>query len=108
MYRPFDIRTIGFRMNLIGIVLSVAIGVFWSVVPMFGWSYYSLEGALTSCSVEWEDRSFNVVSYNVAIFTGVYFIPLTVIIITGILLVFKVIICLAINKKINLSLLPIK
>ena len=90
VYKPFEMRTIGFKMNLIGIVLSVAIGLFWSVVPMFGWSYYSLEGALTSCSVEWEDRSFNVVSYNVAIFTGVYFIPFLVIIITGILLILKV------------------
>ena len=91
VYRPFEMRTIGYKMNIIGIVLSVALGLFWSVVPMFGWSYYSLEGALTSCSVEWEDRSFNVVSYNVSIFIGTYFIPLIVIIITGVLVILKVI-----------------
>ena len=90
VYRPFEMRTIGIKMNLFGILLSVTIGLFWAVVPMFGWSYYSLEGSLTSCSVEWEDRSFNVVSYNVAMFAVVFCLPLTVIIITGALLVLKV------------------
>ncbi len=55
-------------------------GLFCAAAPLFGWSYYSLEGALTSCSVEWADRSFNVVSYNVFIFFITFFIPLLVII----------------------------
>ena len=77
-------------MKFIGVVGSITIGLFWAIVPMFGWSYYSLEGAFTSCGVEWEDRSFNVVTYNIAIFAGVYFIPLVVLLFTGILLILKV------------------
>ena len=78
-------------MNIIGIVISIAISLFWCIAPMLGWSYYSLEGALTTCSVEWEDRSFNVVSYNIAMFALVYFIPLGAIILTGILLIIRVV-----------------
>ena len=50
---------------------------------MVGWSYYSMEGALTSCSVDWADRSLNVVSYNIFIFIISYFIPVTIIIYTN-------------------------
>ena len=45
-----------------------------------GWSYYSQEGSRTTCSVEWEDPSFNVQSYNVTILVTVYVIPLTLIV----------------------------
>ena len=58
---------------------------------MFGWSYYSLEGALTTCSVEWEDRSFNVVSYNIAMFALVYLFPLKVMLFTTVYLIIRVI-----------------
>ena len=66
---------------------------------MFGWSYYSLEGALTTCSVEWEDRSFNVVSYNVAMFAGVYFVPLQVMIFSTVYLIIRVIL----NKYLKIT-----
>lgn len=63
-----------------GIILAcILFGLLWAVLPMFGWSYYALEGALTSCSVIWNDKSFNVVSYNITIFIFVYFLPLVVI-----------------------------
>ena len=91
-----------FKLNIICIIISVGIGLFWSVVPMFGWSYYSLESSLTTCSVEWEDRSLNVVSYNVSIFAVVYLIPLIVIIITGIFLILKVFYSLILNLGVSI------
>lgn len=53
-------------------------------MPVFGWSYYSLEGALTSCSIEWHERSFNVISYNMTIFVATFIMPFGVIAITNI------------------------
>lgn len=41
---------------------------------------YTLEGVRTSCSVRWQDRSFNVVSYNILMFIFAYIIPLAVMI----------------------------
>ena len=52
----------------------------WATFPLFGWSYYSLEGTLTSCSVEWADRDWNVWSYNVTICIFGFIIPLAIII----------------------------
>jgi hypothetical protein len=68
----------------IKVVLACSMGaLFWSILPIFGWSYYSLEGTLTSCSVEWFDRSMNVASYNIAMFIFVYIIPLTLIVVSS-------------------------
>lgn len=61
------------------VLLCSVLGLLWAVLPMMGWSYYDLEGALVSCSVKWNDRSFNVVSYNVTIFVTTYFLPLAII-----------------------------
>lgn len=61
------------------IFISIAIGIFWSVMPFFGWSYYSQESSLISCCVEWNSDSFNVVSYNISMFVFVFFLPITVI-----------------------------
>ncbi|RNA14436.1 visual pigment-like receptor peropsin [Brachionus plicatilis] len=49
------------------IFACVALGLWWSVLPFFGWSYYSFEGVGTSCSVEWNEKSLNVMSYNLTI-----------------------------------------
>jgi hypothetical protein len=65
---------------LIIILLCMILSLAWATFPLFGWSYYSLEGSLTSCSVEWADRSWNVMSYNITIWLFGYIIPLSVII----------------------------
>ncbi|CAF1051697.1 unnamed protein product [Brachionus calyciflorus] len=68
---------------LFSILICVILGFIWAFLPLVGWSHYSLEGALTSCSVEWNERNFNVLSYNVTIFITVFFIPILIIIITN-------------------------
>jgi hypothetical protein len=40
--------------------------------PLVGWSYFSPEGALVTCSIEWAERSFSVISYNVFIFISTW------------------------------------
>ena len=41
---------------------------------------YTLEGVRTSCSICWQDRSANVISYNVMMFVFAYVVPLLVMI----------------------------
>ena len=62
------------------VLVCVLLSLTWSTAPFFGWSYYSLEGGLTSCSVEWADRSWNVLSYNITIWIFGFLIPLAVIV----------------------------
>ena len=65
------------------ILISFIIGIFWALAPIFGWSEYSLEGALISCSVEWNKRTTSVMSYNISIAIFVYLFPLMSIIMTN-------------------------
>jgi hypothetical protein len=62
------------------IAISLLIALFWSIVPLFGWSSYTLEGALISCAITWQDKSPNVVTYNVFIFIFVFFLPICIMI----------------------------
>lgn len=74
----------------IGMILCTLMGLFWSIAPLIGWSYYSPEGLGISCSVEWQDRSSNVISYNITMFIFVYFLPLLLIAITNLKIAFIV------------------
>ena len=80
------------------IAVCIIIGLFWATLPLFGWSFYSLEGAQISCSVEWNEKSFNVVSYNISIFGLVFLVPFAFILANSYALIFLVII-----NKVNLK-----
>lgn len=87
IYKPMSIRNVNTRTNLLVILGCCLNGLMWAIFPLLGWSYYSLEGANTSCAVEWKERSLNVTSYNIAIFILVFSIPLLSILITNIKLI---------------------
>ncbi|CAF3357302.1 unnamed protein product, partial [Rotaria sp. Silwood2] len=65
----------------ISILCVYLLALFWSLLPIIGWSNYDYEGVGASCSVKWEERSLNVTSYNITIFIFVYLIPVIIIII---------------------------
>ena len=50
------IKKITYSNSLAVMLLCLGFGIFWAIVPLYGWSYYSLEAGLTSCSVEWADQ----------------------------------------------------
>lgn len=100
IYNPYAIRKVSAKKTLIAILICFLLSIFWAVCPLFGWSRkltsikhinlfnflfheykgYSLEGGLTSCSVEWAERSLNVQSYNITIWIFAYIVPLIIII----------------------------
>ena len=61
------------------ITTCAILSLIWTTFPLVGWSYYSLEGIKISCSVEWQDHSLNVFSYNMTMFAFVFFIPAIII-----------------------------
>ena len=69
------------------IITCILLGLFWASLPLFGWSYYSPEGLGTSCSVEWNEKSFNVLSYNITILITVFLIPLILLIYINVLII---------------------
>lgn len=72
------------------IFVCVLVSLFWSLLPYFGWSYYSFEGLNISCCVEWQDKSFNTLSYNVTILICVFVIPLFCIVFANISFIYLV------------------
>ena len=68
---------------MVTILVCLMLGLLWPVLPLFGWSHYTLESGLTSCTVEWAERSLNVVSYNVTIWLAGFIAPLTIILYTN-------------------------
>lgn len=64
------------------IAISIFLGLFWSILPLIGWSRYTTEG-IPHCSIEFSDRSFNVVSYNVTVFIFLFLLPFGIIFITS-------------------------
>ncbi|RNA35867.1 melanopsin [Brachionus plicatilis] len=84
---PFKQRHFTFRVT-IGIIAGCCLLSFvYCALPLFGWSHYSLELSLVTCSVEWHEKSFNVVSYNFFMFSFVYLIPLIILVYTNIKLI---------------------
>lgn len=90
IHNPLRLKKLSKNIVLIIIIACFLMGIIWAALPNFGWSYYSLEGALTSCSVQWFERSFNVISFNITMFVFVFFIPLIVILFTNIKLILMV------------------
>ena len=87
IHRPMGFSRLKLKTSLYIIGFCALFSLFWCVVPLFGWSRYSLEGAKTTCAVEWEERSFSVISYNVAIFIFVFFVPVCILFFTNIRLI---------------------
>jgi len=90
IYNPFNSKFQSFKVNLIIILICILNGFVWSIFPVIGWSYYTLEGSLTSCGIEWKKQSFNLNSFKLAIFTFVYLLPLVIIVFSGIKLIITV------------------
>ncbi|RNA28801.1 melanopsin [Brachionus plicatilis] len=89
IYNSFKTK-IDVHQVVFSVLLCFILGFIWAILPIFGWSHYSLEGAYTSCSVEWNEKSFNVVSYNITIFITVFIIPIAVISFTNLKLIFMI------------------
>ena len=83
VYKPINLSILRFKYKLLTIFVCLMLGLLWAVLPLFGWSHYTLESGLTSCTVEWSERTLNVVSYNVTIWLAGFIAPLIIILYTN-------------------------
>ncbi|XP_022792205.1 melanopsin-like [Stylophora pistillata] len=61
--------------------ISVALwlySLFWSVMPLCGWSGYAQEGIGTSCAVKWRSRDKLDLSYNICLIFACFLLPVSV------------------------------
>ena len=81
--KPKNKKKIKLRFIVKSVLISIMISLFWSTAPIFGWSHYSLEDSFVSCSVEFNEKSLNVISYNISMFIFVFLVPFGIIIYTN-------------------------
>ena len=97
---PSNMKKINKKTVYTAIIVSLILSLFWSIMPLIGWSKYTLEDALTACSIEWKKRNLNVISYNISIFIFVFLLPFTFIFVTN----FKSYLIVSYKFKLNESL----
>ncbi len=88
--KPLNIKKITKKATLIVIGICCASGLIWSLLPLFGWSSYVLEGSLTSCGPDFHSKTFNNLSFNITLFLTVFVIPFCIIAVTSFKLYIKV------------------
>ena len=81
--KPLNMKKITNQKVTIAIMVSVIFSLFWTLMPLLGWSRYTLEDGLTGCSIEWKPTNLNVISYNVSMFIFVFFLPFSLIFTTN-------------------------
>ena len=80
---PVKVKVLNKNKIIIAVLASIGLGLFWSMAPLLGWSKYALEDSKTCCSVEWKERSLNVMSYNILVFIFVFAIPFSLILVSN-------------------------
>jgi len=63
---------------LLTVVFCFVMGLFWGIAPLIGWGSYDLEGINISCAPNWRSRLSWDVSYTIAMYIIVLFIPLII------------------------------
>ena len=81
--KPLNMKKITNQKVTIAIMVSVIFSLFWTLMPLLGWSRYTLEDGLTGCSIEWKPTDINVISYNISMFIFVFFLPFSLIFTTN-------------------------
>ncbi|CAF2536952.1 unnamed protein product [Rotaria sp. Silwood2] len=81
--KPFNAKSVSVAKCIIIACVAVIIAFIWTMLPLIGWNEYTLEGALTSCCVNWYDRRPLYVSFNFFLFIVVYCIPLIILVVTN-------------------------
>jgi c-opsin len=80
---PLNMKKITNKKVTIAIIVSIIFSLFWTLMPLLGWSKYTLEDGLTGCSIEWKPININIISYNILMFIFVFFLPFGLIFITN-------------------------
>ncbi|KAM7375619.1 hypothetical protein PAMA_014633 [Pampus argenteus] len=74
----YNKRSPDYRRPLLAVGGSWLYSLLWTAPPLIGWSSYGLEGAGTSCSVTWTERTLRSHSYIISLFVFCFGVPVLV------------------------------
>ncbi|KAF7666432.1 hypothetical protein LDENG_00106070 [Lucifuga dentata] len=77
---PTEADSSNYRKVSLGIFVSWAYSLLWTLPPLFGWSQYGPEGPGTTCSINWTAKTANNISYIICLFVFCLIVPFLVIV----------------------------
>lgn len=83
VFKPNYIITLTLKNCYFIMTFVLSWSLLWSLFPIFGWSRYTYELEKFHCSMEYNDRSWNVLSFNLSTCILNWFIPLSITIYTN-------------------------
>ncbi|CAF2701419.1 unnamed protein product [Rotaria sp. Silwood2] len=81
--RPFQAKYITVNKCTIVSCIAIFIAFIWTMLPVMGWNEYTMEGARTSCCINWYDRRTSYIAFLFFLFIVVYCVPLIILIIVN-------------------------
>ncbi|WAR10451.1 OPSP-like protein, partial [Mya arenaria] len=90
MTSTFKPNTIGRFRIWMAIGLCFSFGLFWGTMPLVAWGSFELEGIGISCAPDWKSRTLSNLSYTIAMYFFVLFIPVAIILICYISILLKI------------------
>ncbi|CAF2099745.1 unnamed protein product [Rotaria magnacalcarata] len=78
--RPFQAKNVTAKSCVVISCFAILIVFIWTMLAVVGWNEYTMEGARTSCCMNWYDRRTSCISFLFFLFFVVYFIPLVILI----------------------------
>jgi c-opsin len=91
---PFTAKSLNLKSALYSMIISAALSLFLSTAPFYGWTRYTLEGANISCSIEWQSKDAEIISFNIFIFISTFLVPSIILIFSNLKIVFEVSNCI--------------
>ena len=73
--KPMKATMITHRVAVIAVGICFAGGLFWSVMPLLGWSSYGQEPCMFACGLKWTEPSVANKTYIICIFIFCFAIP---------------------------------
>lgn len=80
MYQPNNKTVFGYNRYRAMLITIWAYGLFWSILPLIGWSRYNYEPARTTCTIDWQNNDTSYTSFIITYFIFGYVVPLSIMI----------------------------
>lgn len=83
LYRPINDNIFNRNFTIRILIFSGSFCFLWCIFPLIGWSKYTYEFGRMYCAIDWIDKSFNIISFNVITLIIFFALPLCTILYTN-------------------------
>lgn len=78
VYHPICMSNLRKNKTIIILICYFTINFLWSMMPIFGWSHYTIEHNDLQCDIDYRTRSFSALSFNALTLIFFWLIPISI------------------------------